>query len=215
MVYVRLLDFFNRKRTLYTLQCEGRAKRTNIDHLLSLEATVRKAQANGEQVVFILFDMKKKTCGILVDLDTSYNRKKCIQFHTKLSQTKSFKVKFNEFSSGRHIQTQSIPTGSVVIPTFFKLKINKIVAHLPNDNRFQISLHTNGVQISYRHADWRIVDKRLQDSKDIVEDSPKRTASSSPQAKLLCYTLPKSRALLQNKFETLEIKCLKEFKTLA
>ena len=43
MVNVRLLDFFDQKRTLSTLQCGGRAKRTTIDHLLSLEATVRKA----------------------------------------------------------------------------------------------------------------------------------------------------------------------------
>ena len=35
------------------------AKRTTIDHLLSLEATVRKAQANSEHIVSIFFDMEK------------------------------------------------------------------------------------------------------------------------------------------------------------
>ena len=59
MVNVRLVDFFDQKRTLSTLQCGGRAKRTTNDHLLSLEATVRKAQANNEQVVSIFFDMEK------------------------------------------------------------------------------------------------------------------------------------------------------------
>ena len=59
MVKVRLLDFFEQKGTLSTLQRGGRAKRTKIDHLLSLEATVRKAQETSEQVVSIFIDMEK------------------------------------------------------------------------------------------------------------------------------------------------------------
>ena len=59
MVNVRLLDFFEQKGTLSTLQWGSTAKRTNIDHLLSLEATVRKIQANSEQVVTIFFHMEK------------------------------------------------------------------------------------------------------------------------------------------------------------
>ena len=46
MVKVRLLDFFEHKGTLLTLQFGSRVKRTSIDHLLSLEAIVRKALAN-------------------------------------------------------------------------------------------------------------------------------------------------------------------------
>ena len=59
MVKVRLLDFFEPKGTLSTLQGGGRAKRTAIDHLLSREATVRKARANSEQVGSIFFDMEE------------------------------------------------------------------------------------------------------------------------------------------------------------
>ena len=59
MVYVRLLDFFDQKGTLSTLQCGGRAKRRTIDYLLTLKVTVRKAQANSEQVVSMFFDMEK------------------------------------------------------------------------------------------------------------------------------------------------------------
>ena len=57
MVYIRLFDFFDQKGTLSPLPCGGRAKQTTIDHLLSLETAVGKAQANSEQVVSILFDM--------------------------------------------------------------------------------------------------------------------------------------------------------------
>ena len=59
MLNVRLLDFFDQIGTLSSLQCGGRAKRISIDHLLSLEATVRKVQANSDQVVSIFFDMDK------------------------------------------------------------------------------------------------------------------------------------------------------------
>ena len=59
MVNVRLLDFFDQKGTLSVLQYVGRAKLTTIVNLLSLEATVKKAQANGAQVVSIFFDMEK------------------------------------------------------------------------------------------------------------------------------------------------------------
>ena len=57
MVNVRLVDFIEQKGTLSTLQCGARENLTTSDHLLSLEATIRKAQANSEHVVSIFFDM--------------------------------------------------------------------------------------------------------------------------------------------------------------
>ena len=49
MANVRLLDLFDQKG--------GTTKRKTIDHLLSLEITVRKTHANSEQVVSMFFDM--------------------------------------------------------------------------------------------------------------------------------------------------------------
>ena len=59
---------------------------------------------------------------------------------------RSFKVKVNKFLSDTKVQTQRIPQGSVVSPTFFILKINKNVAEMPNDNRFQISLYMDDLR---------------------------------------------------------------------
>ena len=78
-------------------------------------------------------------------------------------------LKFNEILSDTKIQSEDIPHVSVVSPTFFILKLNKNVAQLPSHNRFQISLYMDDLQISYRHTDWRIVERRLQDSIHIVE----------------------------------------------
>ena len=58
MVY-KTFGLFEQKGTLSALQCGGRDERTTIDRVLFLEATVRKAQGNREQVVSILFDMEQ------------------------------------------------------------------------------------------------------------------------------------------------------------
>ena len=59
MVNVKLLEFSDQKGTPSTLHLWRQSQRTTIDHLLSLEATVRKAQANSERGVSISFDMEK------------------------------------------------------------------------------------------------------------------------------------------------------------
>ena len=82
---------------------------------------------------------------------------------------RSFTVKVNEFLSDTKAQTETIPQGSVVYPTLFILKINRIAAQLPNYNRFQISLYMNNLQISYRYLNWRTVKRKLRDSINIVE----------------------------------------------
>ena len=127
MVNVRLLEIFDQKGTLSTLQCGGRAKRKTIDHLLSLEATVRKAQANGEQVVSIFFDIEKAydltwKHGILMDIDEAEIEGRIFKFIRNFLKPRSIKVKFNELLSDTKVQTEGIPQGSVVSPTVFILK---------------------------------------------------------------------------------------------
>ena len=55
MMNVKLLVYFDQKGILSTLQCGGRAKWTTNDHLLSLEATVRKTQVKSENVGHLFF----------------------------------------------------------------------------------------------------------------------------------------------------------------
>ena len=170
----KTVELFDQKETLSTLQCGGRAKRTTIDHLLSLEATVRKAQANSEHVVSIFFDMEKAydltwRHGILMDLHEAGIEGRMFKFIENFLRPRSFKVKVNEILSVTKVQTEGILQGSVVSPIFFILKINKIVAKLLDDNRLQISLHMDDLQISYRHQNVKVVERKLQDSINIVE----------------------------------------------
>ena len=41
---------------------------------------------------------------------------------------------------------------------------------MTNDNRVQISLYMEDLQISYRHPDWSTDGRRLQDSKQFIEN---------------------------------------------
>ena len=87
----------------------------------------------------------------------------------KFLKPRSFKVKVNEILSDTKAQTEAKPQGSVVRLTFFTLKMNKIVAKLPSDNWFQISLYVDDLQISYRYPDWKVVQRKLLDGIKIVE----------------------------------------------
>lgn len=175
MVNLRLLDYFDQEGTLSVLQCGGRSKRSTIDHLISLEATIRKAQANNEHVASIFFDMEKAydmtwRHGILKDLSEAGVRGKMFDFIKNFLKPRMFRVKVDEVLSDTKTQTEGIPQGSVLSPTLFILKINKIIANIANDNRYQVSLYMDDLQISYRHPDLKIVERKLQESINSVQN---------------------------------------------
>ena len=91
------------------------------------------------------------------------------KFIENILEPRSFKVKLNEILSDTKVQTDGIPQGSVVRPTFFIPKMNKILAKLPNDNRFPRSLYNDDLQIPYRNPDLKVVQRKLQDSINNVE----------------------------------------------
>ena len=72
-----------------------------------------------------------------------------LKFIQNFLKLRSRKVKVNEYLSDTKVQTEGIPQGSVVTPTFYVLRINKFVGKLPNyNNKFQISLYMDKLQIS-------------------------------------------------------------------
>ena len=148
--------------------------RQSLSQTSNHRSSVRKAQLNSEQVLFIFFDIEKIydltwSHGILMDLNEAGIEGRMLKFIQKLLKPRSFKVKVNEITSHAKFQKEAIPHGSVLSPTLFLLNINKIVAQFPNDNRFHISLNMDDLQISCRHADRRINERRLQNSIDVVE----------------------------------------------
>ena len=75
----------------------------------------------------------------------------------KILKPRYFNVKVNVTLSDTKDQTEGLPQGSVISLKFFILKINKIVPEMSRENRFQISLYDENLQISYRHPDRRML----------------------------------------------------------
>ena len=74
--------------------------------------------------------------GILMAISDAEIEGRMFSYIRKFLKPSSFNVKVNKILFGTKIQTEYIPQGSVVSPTFFILKINRVVAQSPNDNRY-------------------------------------------------------------------------------
>ena len=104
-----------------------------------------------------------------MDFDEAGIQERIFNFKQQFLKFRSFKVKVNETLPDTKIKTEGMPQGTVVSPTFFILKINRTVAQLPNDDKFQISLYMDDLQISYCHPKMKVGERKLQDSINIVE----------------------------------------------
>ena len=71
----------------------------------------------------------------------------------------------------------------MISPTFFILKINKILSHLSNDNRFQILLYMDDLEITYSYPNWRIVERKIQDIMNIFEKFAQKNGFKSSTSK--------------------------------
>lgn len=73
MINHRLLDYLDMNKKISRIQCGGRKHRSTLDHLISLETTVRKAFAHSQHIITVFFDLEKAydrtwKYGILKDL---------------------------------------------------------------------------------------------------------------------------------------------------
>jgi len=144
-------------------------KTTKINHrpAISLESTVRKAQANGEHVVAIFFDIEKAydltwRYGVIKAIHQAGLRGGMARFIINFLEERTFKVKTNSIHSGSQRQHEGIPQGSVISPTLFILSVNKLIKLITNHQRFQKSLFIDDLQVSYRDADLQNVKEHLQ-----------------------------------------------------
>ena len=105
-----------------------------------------------------------------MDIHESGIEARMLNFIQKFLKPRSFKVKVNKILSDTKVKTEGIHQRSVLSPTIFILKINKIEAQFPNDNRFQISVYMDDLHTSHRHQYWEVVERKLQDSINILEN---------------------------------------------
>ena len=104
----------------------------------------------------------------VVSIHEARIERRMFTFIQNFLKPRSFKVKVNEILYDTKVQTEDIPRGSVVSPTLLILKINKIVAQLPNDNRFKISLYKEDLLLFCHHPNLKINERKLQNNITIV-----------------------------------------------
>ena len=135
------------------------------DQLISLESIIRKAHANDEHFVFIFFDMEKANdltwrYAIIRDLYHAGLRGRLSRFIVNFLKESNFKVQVNDVISENQSQEEGIPQGSVVSPSLFILRINKLAQLIPKHERFQMSLFMDDLKVSKRDPDMQNIGKK-------------------------------------------------------
>ena len=71
-----------------------------------------------------------------MDINEAGTEERMFNLLQNFLKPRSFKVEVNKKLADTKVHTKGITQGSVVSPTFFKLKINKFAAQLSSENRF-------------------------------------------------------------------------------
>ena len=161
----RLVEFMEINRLFSPTQCGFRKNRSTIEHLVRLDAYVRKSLANNQRVVSIFFDMEKafdKTWryGILKDMYDLGLRGRLPMYISRFLENRTFQVRLRNHLSSTKQQETGIPQGSTISVTLFALKINAIYKALPRD--LHTSMFVDDLQIAFSHHNPEILATRLQ-----------------------------------------------------
>ena len=167
MVNNRLLNYLESRYIFDKHQCGGRRQRSTLDHLVRLETLVRNSFANGKHTLAVSFDMQKAydmtwKKGIIKDLHECGVGGKMLAFIRDFLQHRTFKVRVNNVLSESFVQENGIPQGSVLSPTLFILKINKIMSTVPNLDKINYFLYMDDLLITTSHADLQAAGEDLQ-----------------------------------------------------
>ena len=107
--------------------------------------------------------------GIIKDIYHTGLRGRLAKFIVNFLKERNFKVKVNNILSENQRQEEGIPQGSVVSPTLFILRINKLAQLIPKHPRFQMSLFMDDLQVSYRDADMQNIETNLQNCINVLQ----------------------------------------------
>ena len=165
IINTRLVEYLEMNNLLANIQSGFRKNRSTLDHLVRLDAYIRRALAKNERVVSIFFDMQKaydKTWryGILQDLYDCGLRGRLPTYIAQVLQNRKFQVKVQNNYSSIKTQETGIPQGSTLSVTLFAIKINSLHKVIPSD--IHASLFVDDLQIAFSHPNSEIISNRLQ-----------------------------------------------------
>ena len=174
IVNLRLLEFLESRYILDKYQCGGRRGRSTIDHLVRFETLVRNSFVLGNHTIAVSFDMQKAydmtwKMGIVRDLQDCGLRGRMLGFVWNFLKNRTFKVIVNNTTSDSYRQVNGIPQGSVLSPTLFIVKINRIMSSVTNLPHIKYFLYMDDLLLSTSHPDLDIAGRTMQSAIDQVQ----------------------------------------------
>lgn len=165
MINWRLVEYLEYNKLFCDIQCGFRRYRSTVDHMVRLDTFVRKAFANGENVISVFFDMEKaydKTWryGILNDLRVLGLRGRLPMFIKESLQDRVFKIRLRNCLSDIKVQETGIAQGSNLSVTLFAVKMNSLYSVIPKE--MHASLYVDDIQLAYSHSDTTILHQTVQ-----------------------------------------------------
>ena len=156
----KTLERMINERRVWYLQSGIRHQRSTNDHLVRLEAFIKK-----EHLVAVCLDLEKAydttwKYGIINDLHEIGLKGRLAVFVQNCLSNREFKVRVGSTLSETHNQEQGMPQGSILSVTLFSLKINNIVKCL--NPGVDCSLYVDDFLICYRLKNMNTIERQLQ-----------------------------------------------------
>lgn len=172
MIIRRLNYILEIKGLISPYQSGFRAGQNTMDAVLSLEADIRKAQANKEVLVGVLFDIEKAYDmlwkeGLLIKIECMGIGGKLYNWIMDFLLERTIQVRIGVEYSKTYMIDNGTPQGSVCSPVFFNIMINDIFSNFKGD--IGRALFADDGAIWKRGRNIACVSQRLQKAVDKVE----------------------------------------------
>lgn len=164
----RLTDFMDMQGIFTNIQSGCRKSRSTMDHLITLESSIRTAFSHNEHFISVFFDLEKAydttwRYGIMRDLHSYGMRGRLPLYIGRFLEDRSFQVRMNSTLSDVHVQQSGVPQGGVLSVTLFAIKINGVAEIISRYPGVYASLYVDDLHIGYNHADPIVATTHLQE----------------------------------------------------
>ena len=137
---------------------------STTDHLVRLETYIRQGFVKNQDTVGICFDLGKAygttwKGGIMKDLHEMGLKGRLPLFIDIFFNRRKFKVRLDNTHSSLNPQEEGVPQGSIISPTLFTVKINRIVDALPG--AIEKSLYVDDLAVYCQSSNNRAAPARL------------------------------------------------------